>query len=35
MREGRVVQIGRPREVYENPSDEFVADFLKAYDMRY
>ncbi|MGQ9781061.1 MAG: ABC transporter ATP-binding protein [Nitrososphaeria archaeon] len=35
MREGRIVQIGRPREVYENPSDQFVADFLRAYDLYY
>src|SRR5438270_1608131 len=28
MNEGRVVQIGRPRDIYENPSDRFVADFV-------
>ena len=28
MNEGKVVQIGRPLEVYRNPADTFVARFL-------
>ena len=28
MNEGRVVQIGTPRQIYEQPSDRFVADFV-------
>src|SRR5262249_40105024 len=28
MRDGRVVQVGRPLEVYRNPADTFVAGFL-------
>jgi iron(III) transport system ATP-binding protein len=28
MDRGRVVQIGTPRDVYERPSDRFVADFV-------
>jgi spermidine/putrescine transport system ATP-binding protein len=28
MRDGRIVQIGRPHEVYEEPADTYVADFL-------
>ena len=28
MNEGKVVQIGRPLEVYRNPADTFVAKFL-------
>src|SRR5260221_9256734 len=28
MREGRMVQVGRPLEVYANPADPFVAKFL-------
>jgi iron(III) transport system ATP-binding protein len=28
MREGRIEQVGRPREVYEAPSTRFVADFI-------
>jgi ABC-type Fe3+/spermidine/putrescine transport system ATPase subunit len=28
MREGRVVQMGAPRELYERPASSFVADFL-------
>jgi len=28
MRDGRIVQIGAPLEVYENPSDTFVASFI-------
>jgi iron(III) transport system ATP-binding protein len=28
MSEGRVVQIGSPRQIYEQPSDRFVADFV-------
>ncbi|MDP8957494.1 MAG: ABC transporter ATP-binding protein [Actinomycetota bacterium] len=30
MRHGRIDQIGRPRDVYENPATEFVAGFLGA-----
>ncbi len=28
MNDGRVVQIGTPREIYETPHDQFVADFV-------
>jgi iron(III) transport system ATP-binding protein len=28
MNGGRIVQIGTPREIYEKPSDPFVADFI-------
>jgi spermidine/putrescine transport system ATP-binding protein len=28
MRDGRIVQIGSPHEVYEQPADTYVADFL-------
>ena len=28
MRDGRVVQCGSPRDLYENPADLYVADFL-------
>jgi len=28
LNKGRVVQIGRPTDVYENPSNKFVADFI-------
>jgi spermidine/putrescine transport system ATP-binding protein len=28
MHSGRIVQIGAPREVYEEPGDTYVADFL-------
>jgi spermidine/putrescine transport system ATP-binding protein len=28
MQAGRIVQIGTPREVYEEPADAYVADFL-------
>jgi spermidine/putrescine transport system ATP-binding protein len=28
MRDGKIVQIGRPHEVYEAPADTYVADFL-------
>ena len=28
MQDGRVVQLGRPREVYENPNTRFVAEFI-------
>ena len=30
MNAGRIVQIGTPRQVYEEPSDTYVADFLGA-----
>lgn len=32
MREGRLVQVDTPREMYAHPSDEFVKDFIRAYD---
>ena len=28
MNEGRIVQIGNPRAIYENPRDRFVAEFI-------
>ena len=28
MRDGKIVQLGRPHEVYEEPADTYVADFL-------
>src|SRR5437588_6368340 len=28
MNEGRVVQIGTPRQIYDQPRDRFVADFV-------
>jgi iron(III) transport system ATP-binding protein len=28
MHEGRIQQIGRPRDVYERPANQFVADFV-------
>jgi iron(III) transport system ATP-binding protein len=28
MNEGRIVQIGTPRDIYERPGDRFVADFV-------
>jgi iron(III) transport system ATP-binding protein len=28
MNQGRVVQVGTPRQIYEQPRDEFVADFV-------
>ena len=28
MREGRIAQVGSPREVYERPASRFVAEFL-------
>jgi iron(III) transport system ATP-binding protein len=33
MDEGRIVQAGRPREVYEHPNGEFVAQFLGTSNM--
>ena len=28
MNEGRVVQVGTPRQIYESPRNQFVADFV-------
>jgi iron(III) transport system ATP-binding protein len=28
MNQGRIQQIGRPRDIYENPANQFVADFV-------
>ena len=33
MHEGRIVQLGTPREVYETPASRFVADFLGAVNL--
>ena len=33
MNEGRIAQIGAPREVYEAPANRFVADFLGAVNL--
>jgi len=33
LREGKVIQVGRPREVYEHPANDFVSDFFKAYEV--
>jgi ABC-type Fe3+/spermidine/putrescine transport system ATPase subunit len=30
MNAGQIVQIGTPRQVYEDPADSYVADFLAA-----
>jgi iron(III) transport system ATP-binding protein len=30
MRDGRIEQVGRPRDVYERPASRFVADFIGA-----
>ncbi len=30
MRDGRMAQVGTPAELYEQPADRFVADFLGA-----
>jgi len=28
MRDGKIMQIGRPREIYEKPANQFVAEFI-------
>jgi iron(III) transport system ATP-binding protein len=28
MREGEIVQLGKPRDIYENPQNKFVAEFI-------
>src|SRR5258705_459158 len=28
MRDGNIIQLGRPREIYENPNSRFVAEFI-------
>lgn len=28
MRDGHILQIGRPKDIYDNPSCRFVADFI-------
>jgi putrescine transport system ATP-binding protein len=33
MNEGRIAQVGAPRDVYENPANRFVADFLGAVNL--
>jgi len=35
MREGSILQIGTPREMYQNPQDDFVEDFFRSYDLSY
>ncbi|MGD0330369.1 MAG: ABC transporter ATP-binding protein [Nitrososphaeria archaeon] len=33
LKEGKVIQVGGPHEVYEHPANDFVSDFLKAYEI--
>jgi len=33
MKDGAIAQIGSPREVYDRPVDNFVADFIRCYDV--
>ena len=33
MREGRIVQIGTPLEIFSDPADEFVSDLVGAHDV--
>lgn len=33
MKDGAIVQVGSPRELYERPADNFVADFIRCYDV--
>ncbi|MBC7090987.1 MAG: ABC transporter ATP-binding protein [Nitrososphaeria archaeon] len=35
MREGRIEQIGRAQDIYENPASNFVSDFIKTYNLLY
>ena len=28
MRDGKIMQIGKPREIYEKPANQFVAEFI-------
>jgi multiple sugar transport system ATP-binding protein len=35
MKDGRIVQVGRPMEVYEHPVDRFVASFIGAPKMNF
>jgi iron(III) transport system ATP-binding protein len=28
MRDGKIMQLGKPRDIYENPNSEFVAEFI-------
>jgi multiple sugar transport system ATP-binding protein len=32
MKDGRILQIGKTKEVYERPVNSFVADFIRCYD---
>jgi iron(III) transport system ATP-binding protein len=33
MRHGNIIQLGRPREIYENPNSRFVAEFIGTSNM--
>jgi multiple sugar transport system ATP-binding protein len=33
MNEGAIIQAGTPRQIYENPRDSLVADFIRCYDV--
>lgn len=33
MREGALVQVGTPEDLYRNPVNEFVGDFIRCYDL--
>lgn len=32
MKEGTLIQAGTPKELYDHPRDDFVADFIRCYD---
>jgi multiple sugar transport system ATP-binding protein len=32
MKEGRIVQVDTPKELYDHPRNDFVADFIRSYD---
>ena len=35
MREGGILQVGAPEEIYTHPRDPFVADFIRSYDISF
>ncbi len=33
MREGSILRVDTPEEIYEHPKDDFIADFVRSYDL--
>jgi multiple sugar transport system ATP-binding protein len=33
MKEGSILRVDTPEEIYDHPKDDFIADFIRSYDL--